>query len=197
MIGSDEILEANGIWTERDGRRRRRPSAARDCGERQGEGLRQQPASDGGVLRQLATELALVHSQGETWVVRPEQQRLLLDRFEDLDGRRRAPYAAWRAASEKLTQLQSESKTACAWPIYGAFRAGDRCAGLAAEDEDTQLEAERRVLSNAEKLYTAAMSAHDLLYESEGAAEATLGQALKHLRSWRGTTHGSPNRCCN
>jgi DNA repair protein RecN (Recombination protein N) len=37
------------------------------------------------------------------------------------------------------------------------------------------------VLGNAEKLYTAAMSAHDLLYESEGAVEATLGAALKHV----------------
>jgi DNA repair protein RecN (Recombination protein N) len=54
-------------------------------------------------------------------------------------------------------------------------------AGLSADDEDAQLEAEKRVLANAEKLYTAAMSAHDLLYESEGAAEATLGAALKHL----------------
>ena len=54
-------------------------------------------------------------------------------------------------------------------------------AGLAAEDEDVQLEAEKRVLGNAEKLYTAAMSAHELLYESEGSAEGALGAALKHL----------------
>jgi DNA repair protein RecN (Recombination protein N) len=54
-------------------------------------------------------------------------------------------------------------------------------AGLAAEDEDVQLEAEKRILGNAEKLYTAAMSAHELLYESESAAETTLGAALKHL----------------
>ena len=36
-------------------------------------------------------------------------------------------------------------------------------------------------LGNAEKLFTAALSAHELLYESEGAAEATMGAALKHL----------------
>ena len=38
-----------------------------------------------------------------------------------------------------------------------------------------QLEAEKRVLANAEKLYTAAMSAHELLYEAEDSAETTLG----------------------
>jgi DNA repair protein RecN (Recombination protein N) len=54
-------------------------------------------------------------------------------------------------------------------------------AALVAEDEDVQLESEKRVLANAEKLYTAAMSAHELLYESEGSAEGALGAALKHL----------------
>jgi DNA repair protein RecN (Recombination protein N) len=54
-------------------------------------------------------------------------------------------------------------------------------AGLTAEDEDVQLEAEKRVLGNAEKLYAAAMGAHDLLYEAEQSAETTLGAALKHV----------------
>ena len=54
-------------------------------------------------------------------------------------------------------------------------------AQLAAEAEDAQLEAEKSVLANAEKLYTAAMSAHELLYEQEGAAAATLGAALKQV----------------
>ncbi len=44
-------------------------------------------------------------------------------------------------------------------------------AAILSDDEDTQLETEKRVLANAEKLYTAAMSAHDLLYEAEQSAE--------------------------
>ena len=39
----------------------------------------------------------------------------------------------------------------------------------------------KRILANAEKLFHAASSAHDLLYESEQSAESTLGAALKHL----------------
>ena len=39
--------------------------------------------------------------------------------------------------------------------------------------------AEKRVLANAEKLYTSAMGAHELLYEAEQSAETTLGAALK------------------
>ena len=54
-------------------------------------------------------------------------------------------------------------------------------ADLKADDEDAQLASEKRVLANAEKLHAGAMNAHDLLYESEHAAEGTLGSALKHL----------------
>jgi DNA repair protein RecN (Recombination protein N) len=54
-------------------------------------------------------------------------------------------------------------------------------AGLTAEDEDAQLEAEKRVLANSERVYTAAMSAHEFLYESENSAETTLGAALKQV----------------
>ena len=87
-------------------------------------------------------------------------------------GRRRR---GWRSCRPR-------SRTGCAWRILWRFQAreiGD--AQLTAEDEDAQLEAEKRVLANAEKLYTAAMSAHDLLYESEGAAETTLAAALKQV----------------
>jgi DNA repair protein RecN (Recombination protein N) len=37
------------------------------------------------------------------------------------------------------------------------------------------------VLANSERVYTAAMSAYELLYESESAAETTLGAALKQV----------------
>ena len=40
---------------------------------------------------------------------------------------------------------------------------------------------ERRVLANAEKLQAAAMSAHELLYESDRSAESALRAALKNL----------------
>jgi len=54
-------------------------------------------------------------------------------------------------------------------------------AQIVGEDEDVKLEAEKRVLANAEKLYTAAMSAYESLYEGEGAAETTLAAALKQV----------------
>ena len=47
--------------------------------------------------------------------------------------------------------------------------------------EDLELENEKRILANAEKLYTAAMSAFEQLYEGSGSAETTLRAALRHV----------------
>ena len=178
--GAMEILQSNGIDAETEDVLLRREIAASGKGR---VFVNNQPTTVG-VLRQLAPELALVHSQGETLGSFDQtQQRLLLDRFGEISDRAVAEaFAVWKATTEKLELLQSAEQDRLRMADLWRFQSGEiTAAGLAAEDEDRQLEAEKRLLGNAEKLYTAAMSAHDLLYESEGAAEATLGQALKHL----------------
>jgi len=47
--------------------------------------------------------------------------------------------------------------------------------------EDEQLEAEKRVLANAEKIYGAAVNAFDLLYEGNASTSSSLRAAQKHL----------------
>src|SRR5271157_777550 len=47
--------------------------------------------------------------------------------------------------------------------------------------EDEQLEVEKRVLANAEKIYGAAIGAFDLLYEGDASTSSTLRAAQKHL----------------
>jgi DNA repair protein RecN (Recombination protein N) len=178
--GALEILEANGIEAETEDILLRREIAANGKGR---VFVNNQPTTVG-VLRQLAPELALVHSQGETLGSFDQvQQRILLDRFGAISTEAVAEaFRAWRTTTERLNELQSAEQDRLRMADLWRFQSGEiQAAGLVAEDEDTQLEAEKRVLGNAEKLYTAAMSAHDLLYESEGAAEATLGAALKHL----------------
>lgn len=136
------------------------------------------------VLRELAPELGLIHSQGETLgAFDQEQQRLLLDRFADLALVQVAEaHAAWQKTSAKLEELRSDEqdrlRMADLWRFQGKEISD---AGLTNADEDVRLETEKRVLANAEKLYTAAMSAHELLYEGEGSAETTLAAALKQV----------------
>jgi DNA repair protein RecN (Recombination protein N) len=178
--GATAILEANGIDSEADHILLRREIAANGKGR---VFVNNQPATVG-VLRQLAPELALVHSQGETMGSFDQtQQRILLDRFGSISTDAVAEaYAVWRATTNKLEELQSAEQDRLRMADLWRFQSQEiEQAALTAEDEDVQLEAEKRVLGNAEKLYTAAMSAHELLYESESSAETTLGAALKHL----------------
>ncbi len=178
--GAAAVLEANGIDCEADEILLRREIGANGKGR---VFINNQPATVG-VLRQLAPELALVHSQGETLGSFDQaQQRLLLDRFGGLNQDAvAAAFVAWRATSDKLEELQSAEQDRLRMADLWRFQSSEiDQAGLAAEDEDVQLEAEKRVLANAEKLYAAAMSAHDLLYESESSAESALGAALKHV----------------
>jgi DNA repair protein RecN (Recombination protein N) len=136
------------------------------------------------VLRELAPELGLIHTQGETLGSFDQaQQRGLLDRFGGLTTDDvAAAFVAWRTTTERLAELQASEQDRMRMADLWRFQAREIAdAQLAAEDEDAQLEAEKRVLANAEKLYTAAKTAHELLYESEGAAQTTLTAALKHV----------------
>lgn len=178
--GAAAVLEANGIDVEPDEILLRREIGANGKGR---VFINNQPATVG-VLRQLAPELALVHSQGETLGSFDQaQQRLLLDRFGGIGLEPVAStYATWKATSDKLEELQSAEQDRLRMADLWRFQSREvEQASLSAEDEDAQLEAEKRVLANAEKLYAAAMSAHDHLYESENSAESTLGAALKNL----------------
>jgi DNA repair protein RecN (Recombination protein N) len=180
--GAAAILEANGIdaGAFSDDILLRREIAAGGKGR---VFVNNQPATVA-VLRELAPELGLIHTQGETLGSFDQaQQRGLLDRFggiatEDVA----AAYAAWRTTTERLAELQASEQDRLRMADLWRFQAREIAdAQLAAGDEDAQLEAEKRVLANAEKLYAAAKTAHELLYESEGAAQTTLTAALKHV----------------
>jgi len=180
--GAAAILEANGIdaGAFSDDILLRREIAAGGKGR---VFVNNQPATVA-VLRELAPELGLIHTQGETLGSFDQaQQRGLLDRFggiatDDVD----AAFAAWRTTTERLGELQASEQDRMRMADLWRFQAKEIGeAQLTSEDEDAQLEAEKRVLANAEKLYTAAKSAHELLYEQEGAAEATLTTALRYV----------------
>ncbi len=178
--GAGKVLDANGIDADADHVLLRREILATGKGR---VFVNNQPATVS-VLRQLAPELALVHSQGETLSSFDQmQQRLLLDRFGGVQVEAVAEaFAEWKRTSDRLRELESAEQDRLRMADLWRFQSREiEQAGLAEEEEDVRLEAEKRVLGNAERLYTAAMSAHDLLYEGEKAAESTLGAALKHL----------------
>ncbi len=178
--GALAVLEANGIDAEVDEVLLRREINVTGKGR---VFINNQPATVS-VLRQLAPELALVHTQGETMGAFDQaQQRALLDRFGEISTEGvAAAHATWRQTSEKLAELQADEQDRLRLADLWRFQVKEiEQAGLEAEGEDAQLETEKKVLANSERVYTAAMSAHELLYESEGSTETTLGAALKQV----------------
>lgn len=135
------------------------------------------------VLHALAPELALVHAQSDTLGAFDQaQQRSLLDRSAGIATESvAAAYAAWQSLREKLASLQNDEQDRLRMADLWRFQAREIEQAQLEPGEEENLLAEKRVLANAEKLYTAAMGAHDVLYESATSAEVALRAGLKQM----------------
>ncbi len=135
------------------------------------------------VLKQLAPELALVHAQTETLTSFDQsQQRILLDRFGGINTDAVAEaHARWRAAAAKLDELERGEQDRLRMVDLWSYQHKEIDAARLIPGEDEALETEKRVLANAEKLYTAAQSAFDQLYEGSASAEGALRAAIRNV----------------
>ena len=135
------------------------------------------------VLKALAPELALIHAQSDSLGAFDQaQQRSLLDRSAGISEEAVSQaFAAWSNLRNKLAAMQSDEQDRLRMADLWRFQAREiDQAQLEASEEETLL-AEKRVLANAEKLYTAALGAHDVLYESATSAEVALRAGLKQM----------------
>ncbi len=177
--GAEAVLEENGIDPEGQEIILRREILPAGKGR---VFVNNQPATVA-VLRALAPELALIHAQSETISgFDPAQQRGLLDRFANLatDDAAEA-FARWRAIQSRLAELEHDEQDRLRLTELWSFQAREIQSAAPQPGEDEALETEKRVLANAEKLYAAATSANNLLYEESASAEAALQGAQKHL----------------
>jgi DNA repair protein RecN (Recombination protein N) len=141
-----------------------------------------QPATVG-VLRQLASYLATIHAQNESLMSFNAETRLaLLDSFA---GTALAPtaeaFSRWRAIRKRIEDLESDERDRLRLLDLWTFQKGEIENANLRTREDEELETEKRVLANAEKIYTSAMQAFDLLYEGGASASATLRTAQKQI----------------
>jgi DNA repair protein RecN (Recombination protein N) len=176
---ADGILEENGIDSSGSEIILRREILANGKGR---VFVNNQPATVS-VLKLLAPELALVHAQSETLSSFDQaQQRILLDRFACLDG---APVAEafgnWRAAAAKLDELVKGEQDRLRMVDLWSYQRKEIESAQLIPGEDEELENEKRVLANAEKLYAAALGAFDQLYEGSNSAESALRAALRNV----------------
>jgi DNA repair protein RecN (Recombination protein N) len=177
--GAEAILEANGIDAEGAEIILRREILSTGKGR---VFVNNQPATVQ-VLKLLAPELALVHAQTESLSSFDQaQQRLLLDRFAaiSLDAVAEA-HAQWHAAAGKLNDLLHGEQDRLRMVDLWTYQSKEIESAHLQLGEDEALETEKRVLANAEKLYAAAMSAFDQLYEGSASAEAALRDAVRNV----------------
>jgi DNA repair protein RecN (Recombination protein N) len=176
---AEAVLEENGIDAEGNEIILRREILASGKGR---VFVNNQPATVA-VLRLLAPELALVHAQSETLSSFDQtQQRILLDRFAAIaTDEVGAAYEAWRAAQNKLDELLTNEQDRLRMVDLWSYQAKEIGQANLVAGEDEALETEKRVLANAEKLYAAAMSGFDQLYEGGASAESALRAAGRNL----------------
>jgi DNA repair protein RecN (Recombination protein N) len=175
----DALLEANGLDSEGEQLIVRREVAAGGKGR---VFVNNQPAT-AGVLKQLAPHLAAVHAQSESILSFDAATRLeLLDTFAALDGAAcAAAFANWKSLRERIADLERNEQDRLRLLDLWQFQRKEIAEARPEAGEDQKLETEKRILANAEKLYTAASGAYDLLYESNSAAAGTLRAALRQV----------------
>ena len=135
------------------------------------------------VLRQLAPHLATIHAQNESLVSFDAAARLdLLDAFAgtQLDAIGEA-FALWKNIAQRIQELEHGEQDRLRLLDLWTFQRKEIADAKLHPGEDEHLETEKRVLANAEKIYSAAMNAFDLLYEGSASTSSSLRTAQKHV----------------
>jgi DNA repair protein RecN (Recombination protein N) len=176
----EQVLERNGLDESDDGSLIvRREIAASGKGR---VFVNNQPATVA-VLRQLAPHLAIIHAQNESLLSFDAPARLsLLDGFAatHLDSVA-AAYQSWTAIRRRIEELEQGEQDRLRLVDLWTFQSREIVDAKLQPNEDEQLETEKRVLANAEKIYTAAMQAFDLLYEGDASTSSSLRSAQKQI----------------
>ncbi len=174
------VLERNGLDESEDGslivRREIAPGG-------KGRVFVNNQAATVAVLRQLAPHLAVIHAQNESILSFDPPARLeLLDGFA---GSQLEPvaaaYAEWHEIRDRIAELEQGEQDRLRLVDLWQFQKREIEEAKPQAGEDEQLETEKRVLANAEKIYNAAMQAFDLLYEGDGSTSASLRSAQKQI----------------
>jgi len=144
--------------------------------------INNQPATVA-VLKQLAPALAMVHAQNESLAsFDGAERRRLLDLFAGVDLAHVVDaHEKWKSLVQQISDLQRDESDRLRLLDLWKFQSKEIAEAKPVAGEDAELENEKRVLANSEKLYGAAMTAHESLYESNASAAALLRSAEKNV----------------
>ena len=174
------ILESNGLDESDDGSLILRREIA--SGGKGRVFVNNQPATVA-VLRQFAPWLATIHAQNESMLSFDGPARLaLLDAFagSQLEPAA-AAFSAWKQIRTRIEDLEHGEQDRLRLLDLWIFQKREIEDAKLQPGEDEQLETQKRVLANAEKIYNAAMNAFDLLYEGNASTSSSLRAAQKQI----------------
>jgi len=176
----EKILDANGLDESDDASLILRREIA--AGGKGRVFVNNQPATVS-VLKLLAPHLAIIHAQNESILSFDGPARLeLLDAFagSEIEPVSTA-FERWKEIRSRIEELERGEQDKLRLVDLWTFQNREIEEGRLEAGEDERLEAEKRVLANAEKIYNAAMNAFDLLYEGSGSAASSLRGAQKQV----------------
>jgi DNA repair protein RecN (Recombination protein N) len=176
----EQILDTNGLDESDDGSLILRREIA--AGGKGRVFVNNQPATVS-VLKLLAPHLAVIHAQNESILSFDGPARLeLLDAFAGGEIEPVwAAYAAWKEIRTRIEELERGEQDKLRLVDLWTFQKREIEEARLQSGEDERLESEKRVLANAEKIYSAAMNAFDLLYEGNGSTAASLRGAQRQV----------------
>ena len=175
----EEILENNGLDSEGASLILRREIAGGGKGR---VFVNNQPATVA-VLKQMAPHLAVVHAQNESILNFDAAARQeLLDAYAAVELKEvSAAFAQWKGICERIAELEQDEADRMRLLDLWNFQCREIEEARLQAGEDERLGVEKGVLANAEKIYSAAIHAFDLLYEGDGSTSSSLRAAQKHL----------------
>jgi DNA repair protein RecN (Recombination protein N) len=175
----EKILESNGLDAEDASLILRREIASGGKGR---VFINNQPATVA-VLKQIAPHLAVIHAQNESIAHFDAAARQeLLDAYAGIELETvAAAFGNWKGIRERIADLERDEQDRLRLLDLWSFQAREIEEARLQAGEDERLDTEKRVLANAEKIYTAAMQAFDLLYEGNASTSSTLRVAQKHV----------------
>jgi DNA repair protein RecN (Recombination protein N) len=173
------ILETNGLDAENGSLILRREIAPGGKGR---VFINNQPATVA-VLKQIAPHLAAIHAQNESIANFDAAARQdLLDAYAGVELTEvSGAFARWKQVRGRIAELEQDEQDRNRLLDLWNFQSREIEEARLRAGEDEQLEAEKRVLANAEKIYGAALNAFDLLYEGNASTASSLRAAQKHL----------------
>ncbi|HEY1660732.1 MAG TPA: AAA family ATPase, partial [Candidatus Sulfotelmatobacter sp.] len=177
---TEKILEANGLDSSGDGSlilRREILTGGK------GRVFVNNQAATVAVLRQLGPHLATIHAQNQSLLSFDAAARLsLLDSFATTEIHPlTSAYDSWNKIRARIQELEKGEQDRLRLVDLWTFQKREIEDAKLRPSEDEELETEKRVLANAEKIYSSAMQAFDLLYEGDASTSASLRSAQKHI----------------